>query len=113
MSSEVDFLVKVRDAAAMVMDACETRLETLRPKGNRPSSGDLPPDLSMISWKATTGPKGPFEIAERAPNANNAAFARLTEYLNSHDGKAQAEGFFLWSFTDGTGSIGRKPVKHE
>jgi hypothetical protein len=92
----------------MLIDACETRLETLGPKGNRPSSGDVPPDLSMIIWKATTGPKGPFEIAESKANANNAPFARLTEYLNSHDKKATVSGFFVWAFTDGSGSIGRK-----
>ena len=31
MSTEVDFLVKLRDASAMILDACETRLESLAP----------------------------------------------------------------------------------
>lgn len=31
MSSEIEFLVKLRDAAAMIMDSCEGRLEALAP----------------------------------------------------------------------------------
>jgi hypothetical protein len=89
----------------MISDACEEQIEKMAPKGTKQ---DMPPDLSMIVWKSTTGPKGPFEIAESKANANNASFARLTEYLNGHEGKATVSGFFLWKFTDSSKSIGRK-----
>jgi hypothetical protein len=92
----------------MAADSINDYLETLGPKENRGSPGDVPPDLSMIIWKASRGPRGPFEIAEFKANANNASFARLTEYLTSHNRKATVSNFFVWKFTDGSGSIGRK-----
>lgn len=105
--SEVDFLVKVRDAAAIVLDACQERLEKLGPK----ASGDRVPDLSQIIWKQTTGPKGAFEVAEAKTNEKNVAFNDLIAYLQAHDGKATIEGFFAWKFTDSSGSVGRKPSR--
>lgn len=67
------------------------------------------PDLSMIVWKNAIGDRGPFEVAERVPNKNNASFSRLTEYLSLHDGKATISTYFVWKFSDSSGSIGRKP----
>lgn len=69
---------------------------------------DTIPDLSMIVWKNAIGDRGPFEVAERDSNKNNASFSRLTEYLNLHDGKATISTYFVWKFSDSSGSVGRK-----
>jgi hypothetical protein len=108
--SDVDLLVKVRDACTLIADACQEKLEKMAPKGTQQ---DVPPDLAMVIWKPTTGPKGVFEIAESKTNANNAAFDRLNSYLEAHNGKAQVSGYFLWKFGDSSGSIGRKLVQKQ
>lgn len=96
-SARLDALIKIRDGVVELID-------TYKPKGIE----DNIPDLSMVIWKNAIGDKGPFEIAERDSNKNIAGFTRLTEYLTAHAGKAQVAGYFLWKFTDSSGSIGRK-----
>lgn len=70
---------------------------------------DAPPDLTKSRWKHVIGEHGPFDIAEKDPN--NPGFQQLQAYLDCHNGKAQINGFFVWHFTDGSGSIGRKPLQ--
>lgn len=110
MSGEADFLVRLRDGATMIADAAQERLEKLGPKGARE---DVTPDLSSVIWKATTGAKGPFEIAEATSNAKNQAFEGLKSYLAAHSGRAQICGFFVWTFADTSGSVGRKIVQKQ
>lgn len=99
-SARLDALIKIRDGLVELIDS-------YKPKGIE----DNIPDLSMILWKDAVGDRGPFQVAEVKSNANNAAFERLNSYLQAHSGKATVSGFFLWKFTDGSGSIGRKVVQ--
>jgi hypothetical protein len=97
-SAKLDALIKIRDGIIELID-------TYKPAGVQ----DDIPDLSTIIWKATTGPRGAFEVAERQANENNASFTSLAEYLNRHSGKATISAYFVWKFTDSSGSVGRKP----
>jgi len=54
--SEVDFLVKVRDGAALILDACQERLEKLMPTPSEPVWS-----AEKIVWRPSEGDKGPFE----------------------------------------------------
>jgi hypothetical protein len=106
--SEVDFLVKLRDGATMIADAAQERLEKLGPRG---IVTDQIPDLNQVVWKPSTGPKGAFDLAEAKTNENCAAFKDLVSYLAAHAGKATIQGFFVWKFTDSSGSVGRKVAR--
>lgn len=97
-TAKLDALIKIRDGILELID-------TFRPAGIQ----DDIPDLAQVAWKGATGPKGAFEVAEKQANENNASFARLAEYLNRHEGKATISTYFVWKFTDSSGSIGRKP----
>lgn len=111
--AKIEMLVKTRDGLRMAADSINEYLETLGPRDRASHTEDVFPDLSMVIWKPMTGPKGPFEIADRDSNKNNAAFTRLGEYLNAHGGRATVERFFVWKFSDSSGSIGRKLVQKQ
>lgn len=99
--SEIDFLVRLRDASAMILDACETRLDALAPAEVR----DI--DLTKIKWESMKGDKGPYE---KSSDVDNTEHKRLLEYLAKHEGKVTFQGFFIWQFTNSQ-SIGRKPAR--
>lgn len=103
--SEADFLVKVRDGATMIADACQERLEKLAPsgaKGEKSSKTEV--DLSRIPWQQADGNKGPYESAN---DPTNPTFQELSRILTEHKGKMRIGPYFVWKFTDGT-KIGRK-----
>ena len=104
--AKIECLIKARDGLRQAADAIDDYVQTLGPKQGRAT--DVPPDLGMVVWKPTTGPKGPFDIAESKANANVVAFARLVEYLDNHQGRAMVSGYFVWKFGDTSGSLGRK-----
>jgi hypothetical protein len=65
---------------------------------------DSPADTEEILWTAQTGQKGEYEKTE---DRDNPSFQALLKTLQSHEGKMQADGWFLWIFPDGQ-TIGRK-----
>lgn len=99
MSSEVKFLVKLRDAAAMILDATEERLSELGPAETI--------DLAKIAWTNAEGNKGPYQKSE---DVNNPEFKRLLKALGEHKGSMTIGQDFLWTFQNGT-TIGRKKRK--
>lgn len=101
-SNDVEFLVKVRDAAALLLDACTERLEKLGPTGTSAQSYDL----AKIKWEPKTGPKGPYEMTS---DTNNPDYKLLLEDLRAHKDKFRKDQFFIWIFEDGK-QIGRKRV---
>jgi hypothetical protein len=106
MSSEVEFLIKLRDAAAMILDASEGRLEALAPTQGKTS--DSLPDMSMIAWKNAIGSRGGFEVAEVTSNKDSMSFKQLQQVLREHNRGMTISGYFVWLFSDSSGSIGRK-----
>jgi hypothetical protein len=101
MGTDVDFLVKLRDAACLIKDACEERLESLAPPGAGPSTSY---DLNKIAWQSAEGSKG---LYEKTAGDGSSDYKALLEDLKTHKGKMNVAGWFVWLFENGT-TIGRK-----
>lgn len=99
--SEVDFLVKLRDAACAIKDACEERIEKLAPAEVKGEKGY---DIEKISWSDATGDKGPFQ---KSSDDNSPDFKLLLKDVHGHKGKMTVAGWFVWVFQDGV-TLGRK-----
>lgn len=97
--SSVDFLVKLRDAAQMMADAANEYIERLAPKDEKHDW-----DALKIRWTQAEGSKGPYE---RSEDVNNLEFKAMLKDLASHSGKMQRNGYFYWTFQNGS-TIGRK-----
>ena len=96
---KIELLAKTRDGHRMIADAIDEYLETCAPK----FAQDLIPDLSLMVWRATMGPKGKFEICEDVANPR---YRELQTCLRQHNGKMTLQGFFVWTLADG--KIARK-----
>jgi hypothetical protein len=101
--SEVDFLVKLRDAACMIKDACDERLEKMAPAGVQ-KGAPKNYDIEKIAWQDAAGDKGPFQ---KTQDVNSADYKALLEDVQAHKGKMTVSGWFVWVFQDGT-TLGRK-----
>lgn len=95
-----EFLVKLRDGAQMIADAARKQLEDMAPSEIKETW-----DPTRINWVSSTGPKGPFEIAE---DQENPEFKLMLKDLLDHDGKLTKDNIFYWSFKNDT-VVGRKP----
>ena len=104
--SDVGFVVKLRDAAQMIADACEEYLEKQAPV-NKASW-----DPSQIKWQRAQGTKGSYERypAEGQKAESTQDYHNLLADLKSHDGKLSRDGFFYWLFED-SATVGRKKRK--
>jgi hypothetical protein len=104
LSKEIEeFYIKLRDAAALILDGANAVLEALGPPEGRQSAAY---DVSKIKWEGAQGAKGAYE---KSDDVNNPHHKALLQDLASHKGKMSAHGFFLWTFENGT-TIGRKKV---
>jgi len=101
--SSVDFVVKLREACAIVMDACEDYLE--KSGMTKIPDKEIQWDPNMVVWVKKDGDRGPYELAE--PDPNNKVYQAMLQDLKAHDGKLTKDGYFYWVFTDGK-AIGRK-----
>jgi len=99
--SSVDFIVKLRDALQLAVDACEEYLERLAP----PEAREWDP--SKIKWVRAEGPSGPYERASAKENAGNPDYEAMMADLDAHNGKLMKSGYFYWRFTNGD-DVGRK-----
>lgn len=103
--SDVEFVLKLRDASAMIQCACEDYLEKHVPKEEKHNWNP-----ETIKWSQAQGTRGPYE---RYPGENQKAesttdYHNLLKDLKDHDGKLSHKGYFYWVFTD-MATIGRKP----
>jgi hypothetical protein len=108
MSKQVDFLVKLRDAALMMVDAANEYIESMAPPevtGN--NNEDKKYDTNKIKWEKSTGSKGEYE---RSEDINNLDFKAMLKDLAAHQGKLSRDGYFYWAFHNGY-TVGRK--KHQ
>lgn len=92
--SEVDFLVKLRDGATIIADACQERLEKLSPIGPQESKENL--DFSSLTWEKKTGTKGEFEQTSDKANNNSELWQQLQTKMKEHKGFWQYRGFKYW-----------------
>jgi len=101
----VDFLVKLRDVATMMADACNEELEKRAPSEAQEHKWDP----SKIPWREAEGARGKYE---RYPAENEKAeathdYKNMLADLRDHGDKMTRESYFYWLFRDGA-TVGRK-----
>lgn len=90
--SEVEFFVKLRDAAAMIMDACEEFLASKSPVNRFDAK-----DFDLLDWNQKDGTKGPYLQTTKEANKDNAeVFAALQKEILEHDGFWQTKSHQYW-----------------
>jgi hypothetical protein len=87
--SSVDFLVKLRDAACLIKDACEEQLEKMTPV-------EVKEDFSKLFWEKKIGTKGEFEQTSEKTNNNSDLWKTLKANLKEHKGFWQHAGYKYW-----------------
>ena len=102
MKGDIEFYVKLRDAAALILDACNDKLEGMAPPGTSPAGPSY--DVKKIQWQRAEGTKGPYEKTE---GDNTPDYQVLVKDLQAHKGKMNIGGAFYWLFENQT-TIGRK-----
>lgn len=88
--SEVEFLVKLRDAGQMIADATNEYLETMAPADVR----DLG-DFDGLKWVKKEGGSGPYEQARHEDNKTK-EFEALQKKLQDHNGFWQNKTYKFW-----------------
>lgn len=101
--SDVNFVVKLRDAACMVKDACEEYLEKMAPGETKVHAWNP----EKIKWNIADGTRGPYE---RSEDVNSIDFKEMLKDLAAHNGKLGRDGYFYWTFQNGS-TVGRKKSK--
>jgi len=102
----VDFLVKLRDAAQMILEATNEQLG----QSVQVYSGDVCLyDPNKIGWVRAEGPKGVYERypAFQQKPSQTIDYINLVNDLKDHEGKMVCGGLFYWLWDDGE-TIGRK-----
>jgi hypothetical protein len=61
-------------------------------------------DPSKTKWQQTQGPSGPYE---RSEDVNSLDFKTMLKDLAAHQGKLSRDGYFYWTFQNGS-TVGRK-----
>jgi hypothetical protein len=91
-----DFLDMLNGIEASItkMKSQVAKLVGVQPKWN--------PD--KIKWEKAEGFKGEFEKSE---DVNNPEFKAMLKDLTQHNGKLSREGFFYWTYKNGS-TVGRK-----
>jgi len=95
-------LVKLRDAAQQIADACEEQLEKMAPDKTKTSWNP-----ERIKWQQAEGTKGSYE---RSEDVNNTDFKAMLKEIQEHQGKLSRDGYFYWVFRNGV-TVGRKKQK--
>jgi hypothetical protein len=107
--ASIDFLVKLRDAAQIIVDAANEQLDQTARFDQREV---YPYDPENFIWIRTEGQKGPYErypAFQQKPTLT-ADYVNLLNDLRNHEGKMVRNGLFYWLWEDDQ-TIGRKPLK--
>jgi len=78
--SSVDFIVKLRDALQMAVDACQEYLESLVPTDE--GKVEVKEAFNSINWQSGEGAKGPYEMARESENKEGDAFNQFNHLRN-------------------------------
>lgn len=90
--SEVEFLCKLRDAASMIVDACEEHLERIAPAETRELG-----DFDMLVWEPKQPQNGePYEQADHGKNKGK-EFEILQKKLQDNNGFWQTKTCKFWA----------------
>jgi len=98
MSEKTDLTL---EAFTDFLNAIEAGIESAR---QHIKSGKSVWDATKIMWTQAEGSKG---VYERSEDVNNLEFKAMLKDLAGHGGKMNHEGYFYWTFQNGT-TVGRK-----
>jgi len=90
--SDVEFLVKLRDAAQMVADAANEQLEKQKPAE---AKRDVK-DFDGLFWENKNGAKGPFQRTSKRANNNHPVFEDLQKIIKDHNGFVKLGNYSYW-----------------
>jgi hypothetical protein len=97
--STTEFMVKLHDAACLIVDATEAYL-----KNHEKEDKKWTWNPEKLVWTDKTGQKGPFQLAE---DVNNPDFKLLLSDLADHGEHLSRDGYFYWTMQNGA-AVGRK-----
>ena len=101
--SEIEFLVKLRDATQQIADATNEYLETMAPVDMRELG-----DFDGLKWTQKDGSKGPYQQTSKEANNNSKEFQTLQEKLKEKNGFWQTKSFKFWTHRDNPDIIDRR-----
>ena len=90
--SDVEFLVKLRDAAQMMADAANERLDKIAPVQVKYD----PKDFEKLFWEDLQGNKGPFQRTSKKATSNHEIFQTLQGILKDHKGFCHLGDYKYW-----------------
>lgn len=90
--SNVDFLVKLRDAATMIADAANEQLEKMAPPEVKYDEADF----EKLFWETKEGSKGPYEQTSKKATNNHEIFQLLQKILKERNGFWQSKTHKYW-----------------
>jgi len=102
--SNVDFLVKLRDATQMIADAANEQLEKMKP----PEVKHSEQDFDMLAWSEKEGTKGKYEQTTKEANQNNETFRALQTILEKHKGFCIIGAWKFWTHQNDVDTIDRR-----
>jgi len=82
----------------------QARQTIKKAKGLTPIAQEGTWNPNVITWEDANGQKGPYQ---KSSDINNLQFKAMLQDLASHDGKVTREGYFYWTFQNGS-TVGRK-----
>ena len=88
----VEFLVKLRDGALMIVDACNGQLQKIVP----PDMKYTPKDFDKLFWENREGAKGLFQRTSKKTNNNSEVFQSLQNILKQHNGFHHIGTYKYW-----------------
>lgn len=80
--SEIDLVIKIRDGAQIIADACAEYLEKQTPKEETPALKEEP--YNNLPWKDGSGAKGPYESVK---DDGSELFKHLKAILQQNKGR--------------------------
>jgi len=102
--NDVDFLVKLRDAGAMIADAANERLEKLEP----PTVKYDERDYDKLTWADKEGTKSPYQQTTKEANQNSEVFQALQQILTDRKGFWQSPSHKYWFHQNNSDVIDRR-----
>lgn len=102
--TSVEFLVKMRDGATIIVDACNEELEKKAPVEVKCDQKDF----DALAWTEKEGTKAAYEQTTEEANQNNDTFRALQQILVNHKGFAQISGIQYWFHREDKNTIDRR-----
>ncbi|MCJ7761651.1 hypothetical protein MUP59_11020 [Candidatus Bathyarchaeota archaeon] len=113
--SSVDFLVKLRDAACMVKDACDEQLEKIAPKETRQTVAVEEETLNILKFEPQEGAKiGAYDVAYKGNNIEDKwvhAYSVLRQSNSTINARYRGSGYVYSYWIYGEGKIYRQKLK--